>query len=136
MLYKHKINRILLKGGTNMNQFATLISFAPSTGVLTYSVDGVTQTSRVVSATIPHRAAINAWPTDPIRPIVTRWNTLITAIKGPVTFGSTTSDVLDSFAAITADLAANDAKMQIHLKPNSDTVASLRPIPFLPPNPI
>jgi hypothetical protein len=119
-----------------MNQFATLISFAPSTGVLTYSVDGVTQTSTVVSSTIPHRAALNSYPNDPVRPIVTRWNTLIAAIKGPVTFGSTPSDVLDSFSAITADLAANDAKVQIHLKPNSDTVASLRPIPFLPPHPI
>lgn len=120
-----------------MNQFATLVSFAPSTGILTYNVDGVIQTPRVVSATVPHRAALNLYtPTDPIRPIVTRWNTLTAAIKGPVTFGSTTSDVLDSFAAITADLAAQQANMQIHLKPNSDIVTSLRPIPFLPPNPI
>ncbi|MCH6264902.1 MULTISPECIES: hypothetical protein [Neobacillus] len=120
-----------------MNVFATLISFTPSTGTLTYSVNGVTQTSRVVSATVPHRAALERFaPTDPIRPIVTRWNTLISTVKGPITFGSTTSDVLDTFASITADLAANDAKVQIHLKPNSDTVASIRPIPFLPPHPI
>lgn len=119
-----------------MNLFATLISWSPSTGTLTYSVDGVTQSSTVVSATIPHRAALNLYPSDPIRPIVTRWNALIDAGKGQVTFGSTTSDVLNSFTAITAELAAQDANMQIHLKPNSNIVASLRPIPFLPPNPI
>lgn len=122
-----------------MNQFATLISFTPSTSdaLLTYSVNGITQTSKVVPATIPHRAALNQYsPTDPILPIVTRWNTLIETIKGKVTFGSTTSDVLDTFAAITAELAANHANIQIHLKLNSDIVASLRPIPFLPPHPI
>jgi len=45
-----------------MNLFATLISWSLSTGALTYNVDGVTQTSTVVSTTIPHRAELNPFP--------------------------------------------------------------------------
>ncbi|MBM7655228.1 hypothetical protein [Neobacillus cucumis] len=124
-----------------MNLFATLISFTPSTGALTYSVDGVTQTSTLVSSTKPLRAALNRYlPTDPVRPIVTRWNTLIDSAKGQVTFDNLNpgSDIPNTFNGITSELAANDAKVQIHLKlkPNSDIVASLRPISFIPTEPI
>jgi hypothetical protein len=115
---------------------ATLILWTPSTGELIYSVEGVIQTSTVVSKTTPRRAALKQYPIDQFLPIVMRWNALIEAGKGKVTFGSTTSDVLNSFTAITAELAAHHANMQIHLKPNSNIVASLRPIPFLQPSPI
>ncbi|PEZ01633.1 hypothetical protein CN326_21115 [Bacillus sp. AFS018417] len=121
-----------------MNLNATLLSWVPSTGALTYSVKGVTQTSTVVSTTHPHRAALNLFPTDPVLPIVTHWNALIEATKGHVTFGPTNPpvDIPNTFSGITGELVVVGANVQIHLKPHSNIVASLRPIPFIPPNPV
>ncbi|MCP1122929.1 hypothetical protein NKR74_06200 [Bacillus sp. 3103sda1] len=121
-----------------MHLNATLISWVPSTGALTYIVKGVTQTSTVVSTTHPHRAALNQYPTDPVLPIVTHWNALIEATKGHVTFGPTNPpvDIPNTFSGITGALVVVGANMQIHLKPHSNIVASLRPIPFIPPNPV
>ena len=121
-----------------MNQFATLLSWVPSTGALTYDVNGVTKTSTVLSATKVHRAALNRYPNDPVLPIVTRWNTIIDVTKGPATFGPTNPplDIPNTFSGITGELALAHAKMQINLKPKSTMIESLRPIPVIPPNPV
>jgi hypothetical protein len=122
-----------------MNQFVTLLSWDPSMGALTYDVNGVQHTSTVQESTNVHRAALNRYqPGDPILPIVKRWNTQIEAIKGPSTFGPPNPplDIPNPFSEITSDLVANQAKMQINLKPNSSIIESLRPIPVIPPNPI
>ncbi len=128
-----------MKGGINILINAKLISWNASTGELTYSVEGVQRTSTVVSTTTPHRAPINRFvPTDPILPIVLRWNAPIRGIKGRVFFGDTNppTDNPNTYSRITTDLAAAGANMAIHLKPNSDIVAALHPIPFIPPNPV
>lgn len=122
-----------------MNLNATLISWTPSTGELAYSVEGETKISTVVSTTIPHRASLNRYiPPNPVIPIVSRWNTLIDATKGQVTFGNVNPplDIPNTFSGITGELAVVHANMQIHLIPNSNIVASLRPIPVIPPNPV
>ncbi|SDN05644.1 hypothetical protein SAMN04487897_101927 [Paenibacillus sp. yr247] len=117
-----------------MNLNATLIAW--NAGALNYSVAGVTQTSIVVGTTTTHLAALNHYPNDPILPIVTRWNALIEATKGPSTFGQTNLDLPNTFSGITGELATAGANMQIHIEPHSNIVASLRPIPVIPPNPI
>jgi hypothetical protein len=118
-----------------MNLFVQLIDY--NSGQLTFNVNGVTQTATILPESKPQLAALNRFvPNDPIRPIVLQWNTRMESIKGPVTFGQTNLDIPGTFSAITADLAEAGAFMQIHLKPHSDIVAPLRPIPFIPPNPV
>jgi hypothetical protein len=118
-----------------MNLFVQLIDY--NSGQLTYSVDGVTQTATILPDSKPLHAALNRFtPNDPVRPIVSQWNTRIESIKGPVTFGQTNLDIPGTFSGITADFADAGGFMQIQLKPHSDIVASLRPIPFIPPNPV
>ncbi|TMW71406.1 hypothetical protein [Alteribacter natronophilus] len=120
-----------------MNQFAALISWTPSTGTLTYSVNGVTQTATVQTTTTPRLAAFNRFrPGDPVRPLVARWNNLIQMTSGRVIFGETFDTDVDTFSMLTSALAAHNADMQLHLQPNTNVVASLRPVPFLPLNPI
>ena len=121
-----------------MNQFATLISWAPSTGTLTYSFNGVPQTAIIQPrTTTPRLATLNRFaPTDPVYPVVTRWNNLIQTTSGRVFFGESFDTDIETFSRITTELANLNANMQIHLRPHTNIVTSLRPIPFLPPNPI
>ncbi|MED1472406.1 hypothetical protein [Bacillus salipaludis] len=56
-------------------ELAEMIAFS---GTLTYSVEGLTQTSIVVSMTKPRRAQLNRFlPNDQNLPFITRWNALI-----------------------------------------------------------
>ncbi|MDP4161313.1 MAG: hypothetical protein Q8911_16400 [Bacillota bacterium] len=69
-----------------------------------------------MSTTNPHRAALNRYiPPNPVLPIVTRWNTLIDAINGRVTFGPTNPplDIPNTFSGITGELAAAGANMAV-----------------------
>ncbi|MFJ7682679.1 hypothetical protein [Peribacillus butanolivorans] len=109
---------------------ATLTAWNPSTGALTYSFEGGTQTSTVVSTTTPHRALLHKYvPNDPVIPIVQQWNALFT--KGHVTFGDVNppTDTGNTFSKLTGQLVAAGAHMEINLKPKSNIVASLRPTP-------
>jgi hypothetical protein len=120
-----------------MNLNTTLISWNPTSGTLTYSVEGLTQTSIVVSMTKPRRAQLNRFlPNDQNLPLITRWNALIEATKGPVTFGSTNppDDISNTFSFIIGELATARVNMQIHLKPQYNIVTSLCPIPINLPN--
>src|SRR5687768_15750104 len=70
---------------------ATLVAWVPSTGSLTYSVAGVSRTVRILSSTRVRRAPVNRYlPTDPVRPLIVRWNSLVTS--GRTTFGQTNTD--------------------------------------------
>ncbi|RAP76605.1 hypothetical protein [Paenibacillus montanisoli] len=121
-----------------MNLFSTLTAWSPSTGLLSYEVDGVPQSSEVQALTNIHRAAINQYiPNDPVLPIVARWNALVDAQKGQAVFGPVNPpvDIPNPVNEVTGDLADEGAFMQIHLD-SFGVVASLRPIPFIPPNPV
>ncbi|MED1469873.1 hypothetical protein [Bacillus salipaludis] len=120
-----------------MNLNTTLIAWNPTTGTLTYSVEGLTQTSIVVSMTKPRRAQLNRFlPNDQNLPSITRWNALIETTKRPITFGPTNPpDALsNNFSGIIGELATAGVNMQINLKPQYNIVTSLCPIPIIPPN--
>ncbi|OIK11217.1 hypothetical protein BIV60_18430 [Bacillus sp. MUM 116] len=121
-----------------MNLNTVLIEWNPTTGMLTYSVEGHMQTSIVVSMTKPRRAQLNRFlSNDQMLPIITRWNALIEMTKGPVTFGPTNSpdNIPNTFSGIIGELATAGVNMQIHLKHQYNIVTSLCPIPIIPPNP-
>ncbi|MBI0579640.1 hypothetical protein IEC97_19955 [Neobacillus cucumis] len=121
-----------------MNLNTSLIAWNPTTGTLTYSVEGLMQTSIVVLMTKPRRAQLNRFlPNDQMLPIITRWNALIEMTKDPVTFGPTNppDNIPNTFSGIIGELATAGVYMQIHLKPQYNVVTSLCPIPIIPANP-
>ncbi|KON88937.1 hypothetical protein AF332_20515 [Sporosarcina globispora] len=104
----------------------TLLAWVPSTGALTFFFEGGFTTARVLSTTTTRRAQLNRFlPGDPIFPLVTRWNALISS--GRTTFGQTNTDNPNTFSGITNQLVSLNARMRIQLR--SGILVALRPIP-------